>query len=201
MYNVLTLTMCLWKDLVTEGRLFFLVKMAGPPSFDASYELHVKTHTCKKFSLNSSPPFIWTKDALAKRAQSNSTHICPYCLQQHSNMLRLSRLDWVDVAGWAKVFLRRKVGLSRRARGITLLLLQLFVSDVNNSPCFVRKCMKRRFAQGSLSWRAILSSWDNFSSYTSKSGLNSFKYKTYQCTGYWHTHVTSTHIEKGPGSD
>ena len=43
-YDVLTLTMCLWKDLVTEGRLFFLVKMAGPPSFDASYELHVKTY-------------------------------------------------------------------------------------------------------------------------------------------------------------
>ena len=31
------------------------------------------------------------------------------------------------------MFLRRNVGLARRARGITLLL-QLFVSDVKNSP-------------------------------------------------------------------
>lgn len=163
--------MCLWKDFVTEGRLFFLVKMAGPPSFDASYELHVKTQiTSKKFNLTSSPPFIWTKDALARRAQGNSAWIRSDCLKKHSHMLGLSCLDWVDIAGWAKVFLRRKVGLSRRARGITLLLLQLFVSDVNSSPCFVRKCMKRRLAQGSLSWWAILSSWDNFSSYTCKKG-------------------------------
>ena len=175
MYNVLTLTMCLWKDLVTEGRMFFLVKMAGPPSFDASYELqNVKTYSRKTFNLTSSPPFIWTKDALARGARGNSARICSDCLKQHSHLLGFSHLDWVDIAGWAKVFLRRKVGLSKRARGITLLLLQLFVSDVNNLPCFVRKCLKRRLAQGSLSWQAILSPWDNFSSHTCKKGPSFF---------------------------
>ena len=70
------------------------------------------------------------------------------------------------------MFLRRNVGLARRARGITLRL-QLFVSDVNSSLCFVRKRMKRRLAQGGTTFLHI----------NAKRGLNSFKYKTYQCTG------------------
>ena len=61
MYNVLTLTMCLWKDLVTEGRLFFLVKMAGPPSFDASYELHVKTHYMYEIQFEQFTPLYMNK--------------------------------------------------------------------------------------------------------------------------------------------
>ena len=33
---MLTFTMCLWNDFVTDGRLFFFVKIAGPPSLDTS---------------------------------------------------------------------------------------------------------------------------------------------------------------------
>ena len=78
----------------------------------------------------------------------------------------MSRLDEVDPARRAKVFIWRKVGPARRvtlpsqkgdpAKRVTLQPSQLFVSHVNGSPSFVRKCMKSWLAQGSSGRRVTL---------------------------------------------
>lgn len=50
-----TLTMCRWNDFATEGRLFFLVKIAGPPSLDTSWKLkHNKANLGIKANLGMS---------------------------------------------------------------------------------------------------------------------------------------------------
>ena len=92
-------------------------------------------------------------------------NLCPS--QQRSCILRLSRLDGVDPARRAKVFIWRNVGPASRVTlpyrkkasrltGSPFQPSQLFVSHINGSPNFVRKCKKNWLAQGSLDRRVTL---------------------------------------------
>ena len=85
---------------------------------------------------------------------------CPN--QQRSRMLCLSRLDWVDPAGCAKVFTEKsRPGFEgdptiRNGYPGSLLTEPAFFSRVNgSSPRFVRKCLKRWLAQVSSERRVI----------------------------------------------
>ena len=82
--------------------------------------------------------------------------------------LILSRLDGVDQAQRAKVFIWRKVGPGRRVTLPSSRASFLFL--VNGSPSIVRKCKKTWLAQGSSGRRVTLLPGDNFSPY--KRGLS-----------------------------
>ena len=108
-------------------------------------------------------------------SQFNSTSVymrnknCPICPSQELTTglaHALSRVDLVNPAGQAKVFMWRIVALGRRltlsSKGVSrrgrsaFELSQLIVSLVNGSPSFVRKCRKSWIPQGSLDRRVTL---------------------------------------------